>query len=557
MQIQRFWPQHSLLSLQQKQGSASKPCSHPGLLWRKKAIAQGAKKGDVLITADEISLTHDGEKKLFEDLSFSVNAGDKLAVIGPNGSGKSSLLKLLYGLDKNDSGTLVRHKGANIGYLPQEPHLPEGATVLEAVLQSDNAVTKAVQQYQNALQASAAKGGRANKELEAAIEKMNAYNAWEVDAEAKRVLEAVGIKEELMGVSVDTLSGGQRKRVALAATLVGRPDLIIMDEPTNHMDVEMIGWMERELRRNELAVVLVTHDRYFMENVCDRMLELDRGRCFVHNFGGPGSYEQFKQARAFRRMAQANAATDAKTLEKREKEWVRKQPQGRQAKSQARVRRYYELVDRSRDTPEADTKVDFAAAGMVRQGNKVVNMENVGLELDGKQIIKNFTYTFIPGERMGIVGPNGAGKSTLLNLIADKLQPTTGKREIGETAVIGYFTQYTPPVPDDMRVISYIREIADTRNARKAGLEEEVQSPEVLLEKLGFPRSRQYQRVGDLSGGERRRLHLASVLIARPNVLILDEPTNDLDLSTVEVGVSSHTSLGRALQSMHTNHRAP
>ncbi|KAG2438575.1 hypothetical protein HXX76_005125 [Chlamydomonas incerta] len=501
------------------------------------AGAVATKRGEVLLIADTLGKSHDGEKQLFQGLTFSVVAGDKLAVVGANGSGKSTLLKVLAGLDDFDAGSISRNKGARVGFLPQEPPLPVGVSVLQAVLQSDSDMARAVQEYQRALSTA---DGAVSKELEVAIEKMNTFNAWEIDAEAKRVLEAVGITD--LNVCVDNLSGGQRKRVALAAALLGKPDLLVLDEPTNHMDVSMIRWMERELRGEDLAVVLVTHDRYFMEGVCDRLLELDGGKAYVHNFGGVNSYGMFKEAREFRRKAQANAAADARTLFRREAEWMAKQPKARQAKSMARQQKFYELSDRARDVPAADLKVDFGTApgAMARQGNKVIRCEKVSYTIPGseRELIRDFTYDFQPGSKLGIVGRNGAGKTTLLDLIAGLRQPTGGRREVGETSVVGYLTQSPPTVREDLRIIDYIREISDSRKAKIAaagGVLEVMDSPEVLLEKLGFLRPRQFQKVSSLSGGERRRLHLASVLVERPNVLILDEPTNDLDLSTVEV----------------------
>ncbi|GFR43243.1 hypothetical protein Agub_g4303 [Astrephomene gubernaculifera] len=507
--------------------------------------AGATKRGEVLLIADLLGKSYDGEKQLFQGLTFSVVAGDKLAVVGPNGSGKSTLLKVLAGLEDFDAGSLSRHKGARVGYLPQEPQLPTGVSVLQAVLAAEgpggSSMARAVLAYEAAL---AAAQSRITKDLEVAIERMNTLNAWEVDAEAKRVLEAVGITD--MAASVDQMSGGQRKRVALAAALLGKPDLLVLDEPTNHMDVNMIRWMERELRGGDMAVVLVTHDRYFMEGVCDRLLELDGGRAFVHNFGGAGSWAAFKEAREFRRRAQANAAADARTLFRREAEWMSRQPKARQAKSMARQQRFYELSERARDVPPPDMRVDFGAAaagGMARQGNKVVRCSRLSYSPPGSSgppLIEDFSWELQPGSRLGVVGRNGAGKTTLLDLIAGVKAPSSGVREVGETCVVGYLSQSPPPVREDMRVIDYIREISDGRKARLASSggqqqQEGGDTPEVLLEKLGFPRPRQYQRVSSLSGGERRRLHLASVLVERPNLLILDEPTNDLDLSTVEV----------------------
>eukprot|EP00878_Enallax_costatus_P045842 GHUV01055345.1.p1 GENE.GHUV01055345.1~~GHUV01055345.1.p1 ORF type:complete len:549 (+),score=163.93 GHUV01055345.1:459-2105(+) len=367
---------------------------------------------------------------------------------------------------------------------------------------------------------------------------MNAQNAWQVDSEAHRVLEAVGLKDP--NTQVGKLSGGQRRRLALAAALLGSPDLLVLDEPTNHMDVEMIQWMAHEIMAShDMAVVIVSHDRAFMEQTCDRLLELDHGGfTTTHPFGGSGSYEAFKQARVVRRHAQANAAADARTLLRRESEWIARQPKARSTKAKARVDAYAELQEKARGVPAADLKVDFGRVAMTRLGNKAVILKNVTHSTpNGRVLLKDFTFEFLPGERIGIAGPNGVGKSTLLDLIAGLQEPQSGVREVGDTAVIGYFQQHPPEVNPSLRMIDYIREVAEKRKSRagESGLVGPPDTPEVLLEKLGFPRKLQYQKVESLSGGERRRLHLAAVLASAPNVLILDEPTNDLDLNTVEV----------------------
>eukprot|EP00879_Flechtneria_rotunda_P011674 GHRR01012194.1.p1 GENE.GHRR01012194.1~~GHRR01012194.1.p1 ORF type:complete len:625 (+),score=273.22 GHRR01012194.1:471-2345(+) len=408
-------------------------------------------------------------------------------------------------------------------------------TVIQAVLASDNEVARAVQQYQRALSAAA---GGITPELEAAIEAMNTHNAWQVDSKAHRILEAVGLTDP--NVKVGKLSGGQRRRLALAAALLGSPDLLVLDEPTNHMDVEMIDWMASELQAaQDMAVVMVSHDRAFMERCCERLLELDHaGFTMLHPFGGPGSYDAFKQARAARRHAQANAAADARTVLRKESEWMARQPKARSTKAKARIDAYSELQEKAKDTPEQDLKVDFGRVAMTRLGNKAVILNNVSYTTpDGRTLLRDFSFEFMPGERIGVAGPNGVGKSTLLDLLAGLKQPQTGGRDVGETAVVGYFQQHPPAVEEGLRLIDYIRSVAEKRKARagESGLVGPPDQPEVLLEKLGFPRKIQFQKVESLSGGERRRLHLAAVLAAAPNVLILDEPTNDLDLSTVEV----------------------
>eukprot|EP00877_Chromochloris_zofingiensis_P000737 jgi/Chrzof1/10664/Cz05g07140.t1 len=468
------------------------------------------------------------------------SSGDKLAVVGPNGAGKSSLLKIIAGTMDHDNGSLYKNKGATIGYLPQadlnvfkeQGGLAKDMTVLQAVLASDSEMAKAVQEYQRAL---ANANGRITPDLESAIERMNTYNAWQVDAEAKRLLDAVGLTNP--NATVNALSGGQRRRLALAAALLGNPELLILDEPTNHMDVQIIDWMARELTGNaDLAVVMVTHDRSFMEATCTRLLELDGfGGAYLHKFGGAGSYKAFKEAREARRHAQASAAADARAVAKKEAEWMSRQPKAREKKSKARQDAFVELTQRARNMPAPDVEVDFGALQMVRQGNKAVVMKGVSvLTPAGKELIRDFTFSFLPGERLGVAGPNGVGKSSLLDVIAGVRAPSGGIREEGETAVIGYFQQHPPEVDDNLRLIDYIRSVADDRKARSAGAAAAVEPPEILLEKLGFPRKRHYQKVESLSGGERRRLHLAAVLAEAPNILLLDEPTNDLDLATVE-----------------------
>ncbi|KAI8472336.1 MAG: P-loop containing nucleoside triphosphate hydrolase protein [Monoraphidium minutum] len=555
-------------------------------------VRAAGKRGDVLLVAEALNKTHDGDRMLFQNLSFTISAGDKLAVVGPNGAGKSTLLKIIAGSTGHNGGVVSRNKGARIGYLPQArggwradlllssddedgaaPARAKGGkkggragngsggggssmTVLQAILASDNEVVRAVQDYERAL---ASAGDRVTPELQSAIERMDAMQAWEVDSEARRLLEAIGLPDP--NAPASGLSGGQRRRLALATALLGGPDLLVLDEPTNHMDVHIIDWMARELTGNpDLAVVTVTHDRAFMEAACNRILELDgNGGAHLHNIGGEGSYEKFKEAREARRAAQASAAADARTVLRRESEWMARQP-----KARARIASFYDLTAKAKDVPPPDTKVDFGGGGaMARQGNKAVVMKGVNYALPngGRQLVSDFTFEFLPGERLGIAGPNGAGKSTLLDLITGKLAPNSGLREEGETAAIGYFTQHPPPVDPSLRLVDYIRTFAEAPRPSGAAVAAAAlaladpdgvtrgggggggapgggmarQSPETLLERLGFPRKRQFQKVESLSGGERRRLHLAAVLASSPNVLVLDEPTNDLSLEVVEV----------------------
>mmetsp|Transcript_6319 Transcript_6319/g.39387 ORF Transcript_6319/g.39387 Transcript_6319/m.39387 type:complete len:696 (-) Transcript_6319:320-2407(-) len=482
-----------------------------------------------LVWLDGLTKRHDGERALFQDVTCTVARGDKVAVIGANGSGKTTLLKLVANEDAPDQGKVQWRRGLRVGYLSQEPMLAAEHTVLDAVVKADTPVGQAVRQYEDALVWSAKQAPGSMKALEQAMTKMDSLDGWELYAEAKRVLDGLGCQE--LDQRVGELSGGMRRRVALAAALLAQPDLLVLDEPTNHMDLETVRWLEQKLGTPNLSVMLVTHDRYFMEATCNRILELEGGTAYMHNFGGKGSYERFLDARKERRKQIEADAARAKNKLRKETEWMRRMPKARQTKSRARIDRYYKLSERASRRASKDLSIQLDRA-MTRQGTKVVLMENACLEIGGKQVLDNFTYEFGKGERWGVVGPNGVGKSTFLNAIAGEMALDAGTRDVGDTITVGYYKQDPPEVPEGLKLLDYVKEFAEA--STKLSPEGNLARPDFMLERLGFPRKRHMQLCGSLSGGERRRLHLATVLLKQPNFLILDEPTNDLDLHTIE-----------------------
>lgn len=462
-----------------------------------------------------------GEKPLFADVTFGISEGDKIGVIGVNGTGKSTLLKVVAGLEAPDEGTVAVGKNVRIAMLAQDPAFAPGATALDHVLDGDVPAFAAVREHLKALAAltETPTDESAARRLAAAGERIEELDAWGVESEAKT---ALGISDWDMPVA--DMSGGQRKRVAMAAALVQPSDLLILDEPTNHIDNESVAWLESMLAKRRGALLMITHDRYFLERVSNRVLELDRGRAFFYE----ANYSRFLELKLEREERESASEAKRQNRLRNELAWIRRGAQARSTKQKARIDRYEALKEQG--GPAAGGKLDMSVAS-ARLGKKIIEIERLTKALGGRTLIRGFDYIAVPGDRVGIVGRNGSGKSTLLKLIAGSVQPDAGKVELGPTVRIGMFSQEFEELDDTQRVIEYIREGADQVSVADGS----VVSAGQMLERFLFPASVQWSVIGKLSGGEKRRLQLLRVLMEAPNVLLLDEPTNDLDIATLGV----------------------
>ncbi|MEE4177298.1 MAG: ABC-F family ATP-binding cassette domain-containing protein [Bacteroides sp.] len=465
-----------------------------------------------------------GEKVLFEDLSFSVSVGQKVGLIARNGTGKTTLLNIIAGLDQPDSGICTFQNGIKQAYLQQEPFFKPNLTISEALLNADNEISRTVREYEELLSTTGAgHDTKLNERLHLLVERMDALQAWDYESRVKQVLTQLKIGR--LDATVDELSGGQVKRLALARILIEEADLILLDEPTNHLDLEMIEWLESYLARKKLTILLVTHDRYFLDAVCNEIIELENGKLYNYR----GNYSYFLEKKQERLEAETAFADRATNLLRKETEWMRRMPQARTTKSKARIDSFYELKDqavRSNETGVGEIKMEMA-----RLGKKILELENITKRFDGKPYVNDFSYVFKRGERAGIVGPNGSGKSTLLNLITSSIQADSGKITIGETIRYGYYRQEGLQVNDNKKVIEVISDIAESISLGKG----KAFTASQFLHYFNFPYHVQNDYAGKLSGGEKRRLYLMTVLMQNPNFLILDEPTNDLDIATLNV----------------------
>ncbi|MCX6351234.1 MAG: ABC-F family ATP-binding cassette domain-containing protein [Bacteroidetes bacterium] len=475
----------------------------------------------VYLTAEGISKAF-GERVLFKDLNITISEGDKIGLVARNGAGKTSFLRILTQKELPDSGAIKIHKDVTVGYLSQDTELNENATILDTVLYQKNPITEAIQKYELAIEHSAKHHDDAsNNQLHDAMMKMDALNAWDYENDIKKILSSLKITD--LEREIKTLSGGQKKRVALAQILIMEPGLMILDEPTNHLDIEMIEWLEEYLNRKKMTLLLVTHDRYFLDRITDEINELDDYQLYRYK----GNYSYYLEKKAEREFNQGRETDKAKSLYRKELEWMRRQPKARTTKSKSRIDDFYVTEEKAHRTKEeVEIKLDIK---MNRQGGKIIEMKHVNKAFGDLQIVKGFTYTFSKGEKVGIVGPNGIGKSTFLNLITGKDEPDTGKINVGDTTVFGYFTQEGIKLAEDKRVIEVVKDIAEVIPLSSG----EKVSASQFLKFFGFNDVMQYTPVSKLSGGEKRRLHLMTVLIKNPNFLILDEPTNDLDLITL------------------------
>jgi ATP-binding cassette subfamily F protein uup len=464
------------------------------------------------------------EKVLFDQITFGLSKGDKVALIAGNGSGKSSLMNILAGLDKPDAGNLSIRKEIHWEYLPQDPVLNEQLSVLDNLFVGNTPSIIALKEYEAALMAYSQLASEENeKRLDLATSEMTMSESWDYEARAKQVLGKLNIHEADLVKNVGVLSGGQRKRVALARVLIDVPDMLILDEPTNHLDLDMIEWLEEYLSDKNLTLLLVTHDRYFLDRVCNRILELDRGVLYTYQ----GNYGYFVEKKAMREEVEASEREKNRNTFRRELEWVRRMPKARTTKSKSRVDAFDELSEKVKG-PYTQQKVEFGVK-MERLGSKILELHHLEKSYGEQRILGDFSYTFKRGEKIGIVGPNGVGKSTLLNMIMGTEKADQGKIVSGETLVFGYFSQQGMPAPDDKRVIDVVKDIAEYLPLADGT---KLSASQFLL-RFGFTNDTQYNVVSRLSGGERRRLFLMTVLIQNPNFLILDEPTNDLDILTL------------------------
>ena len=439
-----------------------------------------------LLTIEHLTKSYT-ERLLFDDTSFSINEGDKIGLIGINGTGKSTLLRMVSGLEEPDQGTVVKGRNLDIRFLSQNPRFWEGDTILESIVRDNEGHD----------------------------------HVWDLESQAKAMLTRLGFTD--FDSRVETLSGGQRKRVALVSVLLGTADLLVLDEPTNHLDSSMADWLEDFLRRFKGALLMVTHDRYFLDSVTNRIVELDKGKLYSYQ----ENYEGYLKLKAERMDMEAATERKRQSILKVELEWMQRGARARSTKQKAHIQRYETLRDQK--GPEADQTVELDSIAS-RLGRTTVELQEITKAFGEKVLMKNFTYIFLKNDRIGIIGPNGSGKSTFMKIIAGWLTPDSGTVTIGQTVKMGYFSQESEDMDESVKVIDYIRNVAEFVKTKEGSV-----SASQMLERFLFPPSVQYTNVGKLSGGEKRRLYLLRILMEAPNVLLLDEPTNDLDIQTLTI----------------------
>ncbi|TYR80895.1 ABC-F family ATP-binding cassette domain-containing protein [Priestia megaterium] len=476
-----------------------------------------------MITIEHLTKTY-GEKELFHDLTFTITENERIGLIGVNGTGKSTLLKIIAGIELADSGEVTHAKDYKVTYLPQHPDFDSDLTVLEQVFSGDTPLLNLLKNYEQGLYE--LEQDPANEKHQQKLydlqQKMDAMNAWEANSSAQAILTKLGITN--MGAKIGELSGGQKKRVSIAQSLIQTPDLLILDEPTNHLDYETVKWLEEYLAKYQGAVLLVTHDRYFLDAVTNRIFELDGGNLYSYK----GNYAAFLEGKALREEQEKATQAKLSNLYRNELAWIRRGAKARTTKQKARIQRFSELEGKL-DTAEKDS-LDLSLAGS-RLGKKVVELKEVLKVFENKTILSNFTHIVKKGDRIGIVGKNGSGKSTLLNMIAGRIEPDHGEIDRGQTVKVAYYTQESDDMDVNQRMLEYIKESAEVVNTTDG----KVISASQMLERFLFPSHTHGTPIRKLSGGERRRLYLLKLLMTSPNVLLLDEPTNDLDTQTLTV----------------------
>ena len=469
------------------------------------------------LSVEQISKSY-GERVLFRDISFGINQGQKIGFVAKNGTGKTSILNILSGDDTPDEGRVVYRKDLRVAFLSQEPNLNPNLTVEETIFSSENPILKVIADYEKALL-----NPDDSETYQQAFDAMDAHQAWDFETVYKQILSK--FKLDNLAQKVSKLSGGQKKRLAMTNALLAQPDLLVMDEPTNHLDLEMIEWLEAFFAKENMTLFMVTHDRYFLERVCNEMVELDEGNLYSYK----GNYSYYLEKRDARIENFETETAKAKQLYKKELNWMRRQPKARTTKSKSRIDDFSEIKDRAhqrRNDHEMELELN-----MERMGTKVVELHGISKAYGDINLFQKFEYNFLRGERIGIIGKNGTGKSTFLNIITGSTDPDSGKVVIGDTVKFGYYTQTGMHIKEGQKVIDVVRDYGDYIPLKKG----RQISAQQLLERFMFDRKKQYDFVDKLSGGERKRLYLCTVLIRNPNFLILDEPTNDLDIVTLNV----------------------
>ena len=468
------------------------------------------------LSAENISKSF-GDKWLFKGITLGLSRGDKVALIGANGTGKTTLMTILAGLTPPDEGVVSTRKEIRVGYLDQAPDFDHELPIIEVLFAGKNPVAAAVKEYERALLSGD------DDALSNAIELVDSLEAWDFEARVKEILGKLGLYD--VDAKIGTLSGGQRKRVALAKVLIESPDLVILDEPTNHLDLSMVEWLENYLNTQNTTLLLVTHDRYFLDTVCNTIVELDNGTLFTYK----GNYAYFLEKKADREANEASEIDKARNLYRKELDWIRRQPKARGTKAKYRVDAFEDTKEKAQQR-KYDNQMALNIK-MTRLGSKIVELNSVGKRFGDKTIVDNFLYTFKKGDRIGIVGKNGAGKSTLLNMITGELRPDNGQVVRGDTVQFGYYQQSDLQYRDGQRVVDWVKDVAEVI---RLGTGQTVTASQYLQAFL-FPPHKQGTLIEKLSGGEKRRLQLLRVMMEEPNFLILDEPTNDLDITTLNV----------------------
>lgn len=458
-----------------------------------------------------------GDLVLFEGITFGIDKDQKVALVAKNGTGKTSLLNIIAGKDNQDEGKITFKRDLKIGFLEQNPPLNEKNTIIDEVFHSSEEVKNAILNYTKALEAD-------DKDaLAQAMEKMDHLQAWDYEVKVKQILTKLKIDRYHQKIS--TLSGGEKKRVALASVIIEEPDLLLLDEPTNHLDLDMIEWLEKYLKETKSTLLMVTHDRYFLDRVCNEIIEMDNSQIFQYK----GNYSYFIKKREERLANEEALVEKAKNVLRKEEDWMRRMPKARSHKAKYRIDNYYQLKDiAAGERTDEEMRISVQSS---RMGKKILEIENLSKKFDDYTVLQNFSYKFTRGEKVGIVGDNGTGKSTFLNIITENIQADSGKIEVGKTIVFGYYKQEGIKHKEDQRVIDVVQEIAEVvtlGNGRQMGVKE-------FLNFFLFPYDMHYTPISKLSGGEKRRLYLVTVLMQKPNFLILDEPTNDLDIMTLAV----------------------